>query len=268
MKDWMRRRKGLNRAAIARVETTTASCGCCSWPVRVRKSVWCRRHAPEVDRTSSRERAVDEGAVDDDVYVVEAVLQDGEAHGDRDPTKLISAAYCRSLTTTVGRAANQPSAGEMNEATMASGTIRPDHRSGEGYPLDLLALLSPRSPVAQHQAQRRGEHAQGQQREEDIGGNDTQGSSLEPEGIAHPSPGLPAARGEGDGKLTERAPPRKARPGDATSSRVASRRGTARTGRSRGAPRPVHSHVASARDRHREREPSRGWPARRRRSRR
>src|SRR5918998_1627840 len=37
MKAWMRRLKGLNRAAITRVETTTASCGCSSWPVRARK---------------------------------------------------------------------------------------------------------------------------------------------------------------------------------------------------------------------------------------
>src|ERR687893_1108987 len=37
MKAWMRRLKGVNRAAITRVETTTASCGCSSWPVRARK---------------------------------------------------------------------------------------------------------------------------------------------------------------------------------------------------------------------------------------
>jgi len=37
MNDWIRCRKGLNRAAIARVETTTASWGWRSWPVRVRK---------------------------------------------------------------------------------------------------------------------------------------------------------------------------------------------------------------------------------------
>src|SRR5215212_10295257 len=38
--DWMRRLNGLKSAAIARVEITTASCGCCSWPVRARKTTW------------------------------------------------------------------------------------------------------------------------------------------------------------------------------------------------------------------------------------
>src|SRR5215207_7432361 len=43
-----------------------------------------RRHAPEVDgEKRGRERAVDEGAVYDDVYVVEAVLEDGDAHSER-----------------------------------------------------------------------------------------------------------------------------------------------------------------------------------------
>ncbi len=46
-----------------------------------------RRHAPEVDqRQHYRERTVDEGAVNDDVYVVEAILQDREAYGDRNPS--------------------------------------------------------------------------------------------------------------------------------------------------------------------------------------
>src|SRR5215207_9155009 len=40
MKDWMRRLKGLNNAAITRVETTIASCGCCSWPVNARNTAW------------------------------------------------------------------------------------------------------------------------------------------------------------------------------------------------------------------------------------
>ena len=80
----MRRLKGLNSAAITRVETTMASCGCSSWPVRALKSCLGRRHAPEVhQRKHSRERAVDEGAVYDDVYVVEAVAQDGYPYGDR-----------------------------------------------------------------------------------------------------------------------------------------------------------------------------------------
>src|SRR5215218_10247134 len=43
-----------------------------------------RRHAPEVDgEKRRRQRTVDEGAVDDEVYVVEAVLEDGDAHSER-----------------------------------------------------------------------------------------------------------------------------------------------------------------------------------------
>ena len=36
----------------------------------------------EDDRKHHRKSAVDEGTVDDDVYVVEAVLEDGDAYGD------------------------------------------------------------------------------------------------------------------------------------------------------------------------------------------
>src|SRR5215217_504817 len=42
-------------------------------------------HATDVDENEHRgERAVDEGAVYDNVYVVEAVTEHGEADGDRD----------------------------------------------------------------------------------------------------------------------------------------------------------------------------------------
>src|SRR5215211_1678832 len=43
-----------------------------------------RRHAPEVDgEKRRRKRPVDEGAVDDDVYVVEPIAKNGYPHGDR-----------------------------------------------------------------------------------------------------------------------------------------------------------------------------------------
>src|SRR5215207_7560108 len=38
----------------------------------------------EDNRKHHRKSAVDEGTVDDDVYVVEAVLEDGNAYGERD----------------------------------------------------------------------------------------------------------------------------------------------------------------------------------------
>src|SRR5829696_6779936 len=45
----------------------------------------CPRHTSQVGRCQQgREGDVDQRAVYDEVYVVEAVLQDGEAHGDRD----------------------------------------------------------------------------------------------------------------------------------------------------------------------------------------
>ena len=80
------RKSGLNKAAIASVETTTANWGCCSWPVRARKSACDRRDATEVDqRERGGKRAVDQGAVYDHVYVVEAVSQDGEPDSGRHP---------------------------------------------------------------------------------------------------------------------------------------------------------------------------------------
>ena len=80
MKVWMRRRRGLNNAAMVSVDATTASCD--SPPASVRKR-YCKDHAAEVDQDQHRcERAVDEGAVDDQVYVVEVVLEDRYTHGD------------------------------------------------------------------------------------------------------------------------------------------------------------------------------------------
>jgi hypothetical protein len=77
----MRRLKGLNSTAITSVETTTASWGCCSWSVRARIDSLSHRDAPEIECDQhGRERAVDQGAVYDNVYVVEAVLQDREAY--------------------------------------------------------------------------------------------------------------------------------------------------------------------------------------------
>jgi hypothetical protein len=43
----MRRRRGLKRVAMTRVETTTASCGCSSWPVSARKVVWVAATTPK-----------------------------------------------------------------------------------------------------------------------------------------------------------------------------------------------------------------------------
>jgi hypothetical protein len=65
--------EGLNGAAMTSVETTTASCGCSSWPVSARKVVSRSR----LQRRRSRLRpgrpsagSVDQRAVGDDVYVL------------------------------------------------------------------------------------------------------------------------------------------------------------------------------------------------------
>ena len=42
-----------------------------------------RRMPPKYSDKHDRERAVDEGAVDEEVYLVEPVAQDGYAHGHR-----------------------------------------------------------------------------------------------------------------------------------------------------------------------------------------
>jgi hypothetical protein len=43
-----------------------------------------RVYGLEDDREHHRESAVDEGTVDDDVYLVEAIPEDGDAYGDRE----------------------------------------------------------------------------------------------------------------------------------------------------------------------------------------
>ena len=83
MKLCTRRLKGTNSAAIASVEATMASWE--SPPVKVRKTYWRETTLADVHhRQRRRERAVDEGAVDHDVYVVEAVAQDSDAHRNRE----------------------------------------------------------------------------------------------------------------------------------------------------------------------------------------
>jgi hypothetical protein len=74
----MPRLKGLNRAAISSVEATTARVNCS--PVRTTETRCNRTMPPEVERHERyREQAVDEGAIDEEVYLVEAVAKDGDA---------------------------------------------------------------------------------------------------------------------------------------------------------------------------------------------
>ena len=83
MKPWMRRRIGLNRAAITRVETTTASWGCSCWPAsESAEDCLSRRHSTEVHECQHRrESTVDEGAVYDQIYVEQTGAQHGHADG-------------------------------------------------------------------------------------------------------------------------------------------------------------------------------------------
>ena len=82
MKDWMHRLKGVNSAAMTRVEATMASCGSFSCLVDVCKAAWVAVTPPEVRQCQKgSERAVDEGAVYEEINVVEAVLEDGDPYG-------------------------------------------------------------------------------------------------------------------------------------------------------------------------------------------
>src|SRR5215218_182293 len=83
MKDWMRRLKGVNSAAMTRVETTMVS-----WLLFLAgercKDYLGRRNAPEIhQRKHQRERAIDESAVYEEVYVVEPIAQDRYPYCDR-----------------------------------------------------------------------------------------------------------------------------------------------------------------------------------------
>src|SRR5215210_2156779 len=86
MNDWMRRLNGVNNAAIRSVDATTARVGLLAGeqdedPLHQDDSAEVERHQ------RCGERSVDEGAVDDEVYLVEAVLEDGYAYGGRNAQK-------------------------------------------------------------------------------------------------------------------------------------------------------------------------------------
>jgi hypothetical protein len=52
MNDWMLFLRGLNNAAIKRVETTMASCGSFPWPVSVWRTDWVIVTAPKYTSAS------------------------------------------------------------------------------------------------------------------------------------------------------------------------------------------------------------------------
>jgi len=70
---------------MANVEATMAICDSC--PVMARKA-YCKETTPEVDENQHRgERPVDEGAVYDHIYIVEAILQHCESDSQRYPSE-------------------------------------------------------------------------------------------------------------------------------------------------------------------------------------
>src|SRR5215211_4704129 len=81
----MLRRRGLNSAAMARVEATIASWDSC--PVRARNTPCNTTTLPTYTSASVTVRAVDQRAVDDEVYVVEAVFEDRNPRGSWDGAK-------------------------------------------------------------------------------------------------------------------------------------------------------------------------------------
>jgi hypothetical protein len=80
MKDWMRLLRGLNRAAISRVEATTARVNC--WPVRAINTLQHNDDTKVEGDQHCCQRAVDERAVYDEVYVVESITKDRYTDGD------------------------------------------------------------------------------------------------------------------------------------------------------------------------------------------
>src|SRR5215204_5532247 len=87
------------------------------------------RYASEVDQSQGRtQRAVNEGAVDDEVYVIEAVAQDGDTGGDRD----------RGNDKQERQGDDDP--GQSAEGGLPEHTYTDERQGGGGgEPLDLLA---------------------------------------------------------------------------------------------------------------------------------
>src|SRR5919107_5742388 len=149
------------------------------------------RHAPDIDGCQRHgERAVDEGAVDDDVYVIEPVLQDGEAycHGHSGEAKYSNTRE----KLEPQRWRREPRAThylrlEDERAEQGAKVEQTGEGGDEGDPFDLLAHLSPRTSVSLHHANRRSEDAKGQQREDYIRRSLKPGERLESERVAYPS---------------------------------------------------------------------------------
>jgi hypothetical protein len=98
-------------------------------------------HAPEVDEGQREgEEAVGCGLADDEVYVVEAVAQDGDAggHGEADGCERPD------------EHAEPPPEGDRDEV-IAQQYRRDPQRGGVGEPLDLQPLLAPRTVEPQDQ---------------------------------------------------------------------------------------------------------------------
>ena len=130
MKDCTRRRSGPKSQAIIRVEATTAS-----WdfsPVRLRKGVLQGDYAAEVHESQSRAQGtVNQGVVDDNVYVVEPVPEHSDTGGDGDRGN-------EKQTRHASDRFEQPSLGVEQFLEYQYPGER--EGGGEGEPLDLLAL--------------------------------------------------------------------------------------------------------------------------------
>src|SRR5918995_52747 len=148
MSDWVWRLNGVNKAAITNVEITMASCGCFSWPVMARKSVWVAVTLPRLQqRKHQRERAVDEGAVDEDVYIVEAMPEDGDADSHVKTRERHGPKYAQQR--------------EAKREEHVADDPHTDQRGDVGQPFQLLALYTSGLPIPQHQRESR-DHDRGE----------------------------------------------------------------------------------------------------------
>ena len=76
---WMRRRSGVNRATITRVESTTARGE--FLPGDGAEDLLQQDHHPKIDQTEQHgQQAVQQRAADDQVDIPQAVAQDGQGN--------------------------------------------------------------------------------------------------------------------------------------------------------------------------------------------
>src|SRR5215213_7822307 len=106
----------------------------------------CPRHTSQVGRCQQgREGCVNEGAVDENVYLVEAVPQYGDANGQVEPH--VGSGLEQGPSTLTEH--------QLEAERSPTDDVDPDHYGGQREPLQLLALHPTRPPIPEKQRDRR-----------------------------------------------------------------------------------------------------------------